>query len=377
MQDAGEGTFTSLSVVNPNLVDATARFELRDANGTIVGTTTVTIGARKRVVKLIRDLFPAVTRQIGGTIHVTSDQGLVGFELFASETSDLGGINPQRTADTAQTLYFAHLVARGGWFTEISLTNPNAFPIDVELQAFRDSGDILPAPGNPKRVTIPAGGQYNGDALQIFQFAGTGLIEGYMTARVVSGSGGIFGHVAFGTTNGAELAALPVQTTGSRSMVFSQIAQGFGYFTGITLVNPNSAIATVKIEVFDADGVSLGSRTDTLRAGERKKGIITQFVSGADGLLSGYVVVTSDIPLIGFELFGDASIDEAFLAAVPPQVFGSGTALPGAGVTARASRRQAARPRTIPGVEQGSLTSKVARALGDAGTRRSIRPDLR
>jgi hypothetical protein len=376
IQDAGETIFTSLSIVNPNLADANATLELRDANGTLLGTATATIGARKRVVKVVRDLFPNAPASLrGGTIRVRSDQGLVGFELFSSDADDLGGINPQRTTDTASTLYFAQLVSRGGWFTEISLTNPNAFPIDVELKALRDSGDIIPGPRNPLTVRIPAGGQYNATAEATFQFAGTGLVSGYVSARVTSGSGGMFGHVSFGTTDRRALAALPVQTTGSRAMVFSQIAQDDYYFTGITLLNTDAtASANVKIEAFDEEGRSLGPLNEVLRPGEKKARVLTQIIPGSGDRLAGYVVVTSDRPLIGFELFGDLGV--TFLAAVPAQPYGSASAAPASSGLTRVAARAPSRAglHVIPSAE--SPVAKLHRALGRSGATAPGRPEV-
>jgi subtilisin family serine protease len=329
VQDDGNNYFTSISLVNPNLTEASLTAELRDVSGRVVATRTTTLAARKRMVKLVRDLFPGVTSHAGGTIRVRSNVGLVGFELFATEALDFGGMNPQRTNDTAGTVSFAQMATRSGWYTQVSLTNPNDSAVTVQLTAMRDTGDIIPASNNPRTVQIPAWGQYNAEAAQVFGFPGTQTVVGYIVAKVVSGSSGIFGHVAFGTSNGKALAALPIQTQGSRAMVFSQVAQGGGFSTGLTLLNPDANYnASVTTEVFDADGRSRGAVTETFRPGEKKARVINEVVSGVIDQGSGYIVVTADRPVIGFELFWglDSSNGVAFLAAVPPQMAASSSA---------------------------------------------------
>ncbi len=364
VQDDGDTYFTSLSLVNPNATDAAITADLRDTTGKVVATRSLTLGARKRIVKLVRDLFPGITSHPGGTIRVRSNVGLVGFELFATEAVDFGGMNPQRTTDTASSISFAQMATKGGWYTEVSLTNPNAFPVTVELKALRDSGDIIPASGNPRTVQIPAWGQYNAEASQIFGFAGSEARVGYVVAKVVSGSGGIFGHAAFGTTNGMSLAALPVQTRGSRTMVFSQVAQGGGFSTGLTLLNPDTVSeALVTTEVFDADGRSRGSWTETFKAGEKKARVINQIVSGVVDQSSGYIVVNADRPMIGFELFWglDDQYGVAFLAAVPPQV-SSGIGAPDAPLPMR-SQAQARSIRLRRSPPSSSPATTLHRAI--------------
>jgi hypothetical protein len=318
VQERGEYEFTVLSLVNPSDTEASLTLELRRKDGVLVSSKTSTLKPKGRMVRLVRDLFPEITEQIGGTVRLRSSVGIVGFELFATEAIDLGGINPQPSDQTTRELLFGQLACLGGWYTELSLTNPNANSVEVELQAFSESGAALSAPGNPSRVSIPANGQFNSLAQELFRFPGSGLTVGYVSAKVVSGSGGIFGHVAFGTSDGWALAALPVQTSGSRKMVFSHVAQSEYWYTGLTLLNPSStAAASVKIEVFDEWGWPLGSATESLLPRQKKARLINQIVSGVQDVFGGYVLVSSDQPLIGFELFFDADLYS--LAAVPPQ----------------------------------------------------------
>jgi subtilisin family serine protease len=304
--------FTSISIINPNNTSANASLTLRDVNGNVVAQQSLSIGPQQRAVKLVRDLFPGVTNQVGGTIRVQSNVGLAGFQLFGPNAGDLGGINPQNSSDTTNSLFFAHMATGGGFFTEISITNPNGTPVGVRLTAHNEMGAVL---AGPVTVTIPAFGQFNRTAAQAFGLGGGSLTIGYMRAEVISGSGGIFGHIAFGF--GSALAGLPIQTRASRTMLFSQVAQGSGFLTGVTLVNPTDIPADVTIEVYRENGNLVGSARLSLAPGQKRAQLINEFIPTVANQLDGYIRVSSTQPLFGFELFADTGV--RFLSAVPPQ----------------------------------------------------------
>jgi hypothetical protein len=358
IEELGQDVYTSLNIVNPGDTDATVTLDLRDTGGQLISSQNVTIRARRRLVKSITGLFPSAGQVRGGTVRVRSNAGLVGFELFTSNAVDVGGMSPQPTTSAASQVVFAQLASVTGWYTKISLTNPNTNPVTVELIA-RIGEEGLGRP--PITVSIPPWGQYNGEVVSAFGFPPGSQLTGYITARVVNGSGGIFGHVVFGTTGGA-IAALPIQTQGSKGMVFSQVAQDNTYFTGLTLVNPSStAVANVLVEVFDPSGgvlgssEQIGSRWGSFQPGERRAKLIHEIVPGVLGRSAGYFVVTSDQPIVGFELFGgvNAGGQIPFLAAVPPQPIAANPAM-AAAVPARSESRP-----LRPNIDPGSLYLKL------------------
>jgi subtilisin family serine protease len=371
IEDNGNDIFTSISLVNPNEADATVTLELRGPNGgDPIAVRSLTLKARRRLVNTVSDLFPTAGQVQGGTVRVRSNVGLVGFELFTSSAIDVGGMGPQQSSDTATSLVFAQMASLTGWHTEISLTNPNSNPVTVELAARIDDGSLIKSPAT---VTIPAGGQYRRDVKEAFGFSQASQVNGYATARVVSGSGGVFGNVVFGTTAGA-IAALPIQTQATRAMVFSQVAQDNTYFTGLTLMNPGSVPANVRVTVYDASGGLLGSsdvigaRWQPLAPGEKRAKLIYEIVPTVLNRSAGYIVVTSDQPIIGFELFGGVNDrgDIPFLSAVPPQTLGPNPVVVGAVAEVPAAEPQA--HDTIlslggSGRDLGSLYLKLNRAL--------------
>ena len=69
----------------------------------------------------------------------------------------------------------------------------------------------------------------------------------------------------------------------SRTAVFSQVANGMGYYTGLAFFNPNSEDATVDIQVFAADGQKTGNAQLTLAAGHRISKLLPELVESTAG----------------------------------------------------------------------------------------------
>jgi hypothetical protein len=102
-------------------------------------------------------------------------------------------------------------------------------------------------------------------------------------------------------------------------VVFSHVASDDVYFTGIAVLNPNSASATVKLEVYAADGSLVDSASETIPAGRRQGRLLTEFIASMAGKSQsgGYIQLTADIPVAAFCLFGTHSL--SVLSAIPGQ----------------------------------------------------------
>ena len=106
-----------------------------------------------------------------------------------------------------------------------------------------------------------------------------------------------------------------------REAVFSQLANGMGFFTGVALFNPGSADAEFTLEVVSSQGESVGEVTEILGAGQRVSKLVDQFVTNSAGQVGGFVTIVSDQPLVGQMLFGVSGAEGVTLfSAVPPTV---------------------------------------------------------
>jgi hypothetical protein len=98
------------------------------------------------------------------------------------------------------------------------------------------------------------------------------------------------------------------------------VASDATYFTGLAILNPNSTDAIATIDIHGADGKLDRSVTTIIPARNRLSKLLTEYFPSLVGQnrSSGYIRITVDKPVAGFELFGKH--DLSVLSAVPPQV---------------------------------------------------------
>jgi len=103
--------------------------------------------------------------------------------------------------------------------------------------------------------------------------------------------------------------------------VFSQLAQGSGFFTGLAVFNPNAGPVTVTVTVYNYNGLPVGEPfVRTMPPGTRFSAQLGEMVAAAANQLGGYMHVRSEGGGVAlFEIFGDSALSN-FNAAVPPQV---------------------------------------------------------
>ena len=88
--------YTGIAMLNTNATAASVSIEVFTAAGTSVGTASLTLQPGQRVAQLLHQLMPATAGQSGGWIHITSDQPILSFSLFASyDGLSLSAIPPQ------------------------------------------------------------------------------------------------------------------------------------------------------------------------------------------------------------------------------------------------------------------------------------------
>ena len=129
---------------------------------------------------------------------------------------------------------------------------------------------------------------------------------------------GIVGSAEIQAFDGEALTAIPLQPVQNSKFVFSHVVRGYGFSTGLAIVNSGSETATLVLELRNPDSELLGTVGPlALAPGNRLVGLISQLFPESGELSGGTVKVLSDAPVTGVELFyGD---DLRVLSAVPPQ----------------------------------------------------------
>jgi hypothetical protein len=317
----GQTAVTYLSIANPYDQDATVRIRLR---GTLALEKTTTIAAKGLLYSSIGDLFGQAVDIGSGylDVEVLQGNGIVGFELVrlpaCSTVIGLTGVPGNSSSDSFSAQMATGRQSPGlSFFTEIKLVNVGSAPRTAVIRVLGNDGNQLAAAMN---FTLDPGQALERDIGQMFAFgnsASSPLQVGSL--RVETNGSDVIGDVVFGDPLALQFAAaLPLQAQAFSRAVFSQVANGQGYYTGLAFYNPGNTAADITLEVFREDGQSAGAITLSLGAGKRVSNLLAELVPASNQQMRGYVLVRSTLPLIGQELFGDTSL--TFLSAVPPTI---------------------------------------------------------
>jgi hypothetical protein len=172
-------------------------------------------------------------------------------------------------------------------------------------------------PGTTRVLKIPARGKIRIDDKILFPGGLPERIQGYLSIDANVNQTGYL-HIEE-ADSGRFGSVLPLISQLQSSMVFSQLASNRTYFTGIAIVNPNSANATATLSVHDPDGHLVASTTLALPARGRIVRVLTEYFPALAAIerSTGYVRLESDLGLASFALFGTK--DFSVLSSVPAQ----------------------------------------------------------
>jgi len=294
---------------------ATAVF-VYDNNGVLAGSTTLSIGAKAGWSGHIADLLPSLQAVDGyvvvdtqGSAFTASSETLIGMQNYQRGDSAIVLGEPQ--SEIVQTGYAVHVVAGGGYATRLTLVNPSATPQQVQLTLN----------GTTVQRTISAFGRLDESLAQMFNLSGDGQTTGYLKLQT-SNEPGVGGYVEIASSDGLVRTTTPITRDARSRLVFSHVAQGGSYFTGLALLNTQSGDATVTIEINSLNGTTLASKVVTVRSGERLIGLLSELFPNIQNQMGGFVRVTSTLPIYGLQIFG--SVDQkagGFLSNIPAGTF--------------------------------------------------------
>src|SRR5206468_1253801 len=154
-------------------------------------------------------------------------------------------------SELVQSGYAVHAVTGGGYTTRLTMVNPAA--VQQQLQLTLDKTTV--------QRTIPAFGRLDESIAQLFNISGNNQTSGYLKVQTADSAGvGVTGYVEIAASEGLVRTTTPIAREGQRKLMFSHIAQGGSYFTGLALLNTEAAAATVTIEVNSPSGTLLASK---------------------------------------------------------------------------------------------------------------------
>ncbi len=306
----GQPAVTTIFLANPTDGEMSVSLALHKFDQSPV-TVWRTIAGHGMLRETLADLFGADIEVNEGRVLVTSS-GLVGFETIdLGEGKSLVSLNGH-TSGALGSAYSAQLANTPGARTNVKLINGfGDYAVTAILRAVGEDGkDLAP----PVTLWLPGGAEKQADVAELFGFGNTPVVGSLV---ITTDRSGLIGDVLFGDFDTMKrAAALPLEIQPARTAVFSQVANGMGYYTGLALFNPNSEDATVDIEVFAADGQKTGQTQLMLAAGHRISKLLPELIASTAGQIRGHVQINSSQPLVMQQLFGT----DELLAAVPPSL---------------------------------------------------------
>lgn len=257
---------------------------------------------------LLEDFFPDITPDNGRWLRIRSDRQLSGAFLFSNTAFGGNLAAVPLAAAGARKMYFNHLAVDSTWWTGISIANPDINnAAQVSLQPYRSDGEAV---GKPLELDILPGCRYInmlGTAFPPETLAEAGWIE-------IDASRDVVGFELFGTNDLSLFEGVPLQVEGQTALSTAYIPAESGWWTGISIVNPDSVYTEVRITAYNASGINAyASDPDfqyyavTLTRRQKFVALVDQIFSNPpNGPIVWLKIETVPLrPVMGFVLYGN------------------------------------------------------------------------
>jgi hypothetical protein len=317
LPEAGGQDYTKLLLANPNAGASSLTIELVKSDGTVSNTFQTSIQAFATYsADLASGIFPGVALAPSDYVRVTSSANLLSYEYFGSFSKDIAVIAGEDLNAGGTVLYAPQYAVGGPYNSSLSIVNLDSAPGTVTLALFGGNGSQI---GATRVLPIAADGKiYVSDPSFFTGSAPTQLTTGYV--QVKSSGLRLSGDVQFSDAlHGSFTTALPLLAALQQSAVLSHIASDATYYTGLSILNPNTVDATVNIQTYTSGGQLDNALTQVIPAGNRISRLLTEYFPALAGQnrSSGYVKVTADRGIACFGVFGTKSL--SVLSAIPAQ----------------------------------------------------------
>ncbi len=204
---------TTLSIVNPSSMEATAVLRLIGDNGVQIGATrTLTIPAGGKAYIDNQDFFlNAGASPVQGYVEITStgpsQSPLLGSVSFGDPERNRFATALPLVPTLMTEMVFSQVASNATWFTGLAILNPGDSDVTATLRLLDRTGTVV----RTKNLVIPAGQRISRLLSQQEYFAdlaGTDIGSGYI--HIVADKG-IAAFAVFGTNNLSAVAAVPPQ----------------------------------------------------------------------------------------------------------------------------------------------------------------------
>jgi hypothetical protein len=319
---------SGLAIANPNGDSSVVSFSFIDTNGKAVSTGSTTVLANRQVAAFLDDpqVFNGPANFSGSfTFSASNPVAVVALRGVFNERSDVIWttlpVFDIGSSPAASSTVFPHFADGGGWTTQIMLVNPGDGAVTGSLRFSDPAGQPL----STLNYSIP------GRSAQQFPTGGS-------TATVRTGTVAIVPAANTATPNGSLVfsyrkanvrvteAGVPGAAAGNAFRVYVEASDSVQ--SGIAIANTSADSATVRVDLMDLSGVSLGGTTVTLAGNAQIARFLTE-LPGFQSLslpIKGLLRITSTSPIAVVGLRGRTNERGDFLTTTTPPVAESNAA---------------------------------------------------
>ncbi|MBN2430742.1 MAG: hypothetical protein JXQ27_04670 [Acidobacteria bacterium] len=206
--------------------------------------------------------------------------------------------------------YAAHVADDDGWWSRLTVVNIGSESTPLLLAAVDEAGAMV----EMYALADLAPGEVLDETVDAF-FSPEAFAAGVWV--VLAADAPLAGVASFGTRDDQTTVTIPISETKSRTLVYPYVisSQALGYFTGITLVNPEDQETVATLWAYSETGELL-DRTQVVIPPFAKYVRLLEWMFDVPDLAAiRFVKVEAPRPLLGFELFGNYV--DAGLAGLP------------------------------------------------------------
>ena len=257
-------------------------------------------------------------------VTVNVPNGLVsGYQEFRSDDFRGGrnALSLRGGEERPFSIFGAQVADTNDITSDITLINPTDLPATLNLSVFSTgAGDGTAL--TTAAIVLPPRGVIKRNIRDLVDLP-DGDYVGWI--RVDSDVSNIVGNVTFGDEERTFLSSVQMEGSPQSQLLYSHLADGLGFFTGLTFLNITPDLIEVGIEVFDPAGKMTGSGDFQLAGFEHGARLLGQIIPGFVPQVGGFIRLSASQGIFSFEQFGFVKDGILMsLSAVPPQR-GSGT----------------------------------------------------
>jgi hypothetical protein len=313
----GKEAKTYINLANPNNAPATVRLRLLQPGIQTFAPVQAqrTLPAYGMLFSNVSDLF-----SLGGSLsnaycvaEVTQGPGVVGASWVEAAAGDSLFCAPPHYPTAAARLFSAQFASLPDLFTEIILLNQASSARQVGIKLWSELGTLR---SEAAAISIEAGGMVRLDGRTVLELPPNETVVGSLDIQ--ADGPGLCGAVIFGdSVKVATAASLPLQSEPLfREAIFSQVANGAGYYTGLAFFNPENAPVTIRATVFDAQAKKSGELELVLPPKARRSALLDELIPSTAGQVRGFVHILATAPVVVQQIFGAGAGPS--MSAVPP-----------------------------------------------------------